>query len=125
MKLLLLILCLLAGVLSFSQQTIPAAGGDASGSRNSSENQGVQQPFEVFLITDKNKHTDIRLQMKVYPNSTDGQLVFNTGEFILEKAYYKQLDLSDKLPYESWLSYRYTDIQMYHYSAGAYLMEVS
>ena len=100
-----LICLLLLGGFGFSilhaQATIPASGGNASGSSgsvsytvgqvlyntisgtNGTVAQGVQQPYEISVITAIKNAEEINLQCIVYPNPTRGivKLVIRTKDF--------------------------------------------
>lgn len=80
-----------------AQEVIPATGGDASGSGGSasytvgqvvyttsvgtngnSVSQGVQQPFEISIVTGIERQ-DINLRCVVYPNPTTSYLILSTN----------------------------------------------
>jgi len=77
---------------SYAQEAIPASGGNASGSggtvsftvgqvvyntntgTNGSAAQGVQQPYEISVVTGFEPSKGITLQLSAYPNPTIDQL---------------------------------------------------
>ncbi len=140
---LLLFGCILISLSVFSQQTVPATGGDASGGSGSvsftvgqivyssnsgssgSENQGVQQPYEVSVITKTDDYPEIILDIVAFPNPTDGHLVLNTGSLSPENTFCRLSDLNGKLLQEIHLTDKKTNIQMFQYPAGIYLLQVS
>ena len=82
------------GVL-YAQETVPVTGGDATGSggsssytvgqlayitstgTNESVSQGVQQPYETYVVTGI-QETSINLELSVYPNPTANYLTLKT-----------------------------------------------
>jgi len=98
-----------------AQNTIPASGGYASGSggtlsyslgqliyttntgTNGSETQGVQQPYEISVVTVTNEAIDISLMISVYPNPTSDYLIL-------------EVDASTTLSIQS-MSYQLFDMQ--------------
>ncbi len=89
---------LLFGLTVSAQETSATAGGEATGTggtssysvgqvvyttasgSNGSVSQGVQQPFDVSVITDIST-SDIQLNMSAYPNPTLSQLTLEVEEF--------------------------------------------
>lgn len=83
------------------QETVPATGGDANGSggsvsytvgqilygsysgTNGTEIQGIQQPYEISIVTAVDNFEEINLQCSVYPNPTRGitKLLFESPDF--------------------------------------------
>jgi hypothetical protein len=126
----------------FSQQTIPATGGDASGASgsvsytvgqivyssnsgsNGSEHQGVQQPYEISVITNLDELPEITLEILAFPNPTDGNLVLSIASLPFESAYCRISDLNGKHLFETKLIQENTDIHMQNYPAGVYLLQV-
>jgi hypothetical protein len=93
MKTLVILGLVFSNCLIKAQVAVVAAGGDASGSggkvsftvgqvaytlgtgSGGDVNQGVQQPFEISVITDINDTKEINLECKVYPNPADDFLL--------------------------------------------------
>ncbi len=110
----LLIICLFFSVNISAQQTIDAAGGEASGSggtvsysvgqvlyntysdANNSEAQGVQQPFEISVINGTEELEGISLKYKVYPNPAYSTLVLEIDNEMPE-ASFQLFDITGKL----------------------------
>jgi hypothetical protein len=97
-----------------AQEAISASGGNASGSggsvsysvgqmvyitntgTNSSAAQGVQQPFEISVVTGLEEAEGISLRCSVYPNPTTDYLVLNVENFDKENLYYQLIDINGK-----------------------------
>ena len=109
---LLLVLGFLCLSTAHGQSTIPASGGDATGSggsetytvgqanyntysgTNGSAAQGVQQPYEISLVTAVENTEGIILEYKVYPNPVSASLTLTINPFSYEKMRYCLLDLN-------------------------------
>jgi hypothetical protein len=97
-----------------AQEAISASGGNVSGSggsvsysvgqmvyitntgTNSSAAQGVQQPFEISVVTGLEEAEGISLRCSVYPNPTTDYLVLNVENFDKENLYYQLIDINGK-----------------------------
>jgi len=124
-----------------AQQATTAAGGDATGSGGSTAfsvgqvvyttntsnsgtiTQGVQQPYEIFLITgidDKN----ISLQLSVYPNPTENIMTLEISDFSDKQWSYKLHDVGGKIIAENSIRSNKTEINITHLSAAVYFLSV-
>jgi hypothetical protein len=100
-----------------AQETIPTTGGDATGAggsssytvgqvvytantgSNGSVAQGVQQPYEISIITGV-KETSINLVMNVYPNPTTNYLTLKVDastSLSNQQLSYQLIDLQGKV----------------------------
>jgi hypothetical protein len=79
-----------------AQQTVSASGGDAAGTggtvsytvgqiayttntgTNGSVSQGIQQAYEISVISGFDEHTDIKLSVATYPNPVEDILILKT-----------------------------------------------
>ncbi len=102
-------LCLVA------QETIPAAGGNATGSGGSvsftigqtfytapagadgSVSQGVQQPYEISTVTGIEQARGIDLAVAVFPNPVTDFLVLRVARYDPENLYYQLFDIQSRL----------------------------
>ena len=98
-----------------AQATIPASGGNAIGSgasvsytvgqvvyttntgTNGTVAQGVQQPFEISVVTAIKEAEGISLEIKIYPNPTSDFLTLKVENYDRENLSYKLFDAKGKL----------------------------
>lgn len=108
-----LILCL--QMESQAQQTIPARGGQAYGSGgsvsytigqidytanngiNGSVTQGVQQPYEISIVSGIEEANGINLILTTYPNPTSEYVMLKIENYKTEKLIYWLYDINGKL----------------------------
>jgi hypothetical protein len=95
-----IVLCLLlSGMASMAQQAVSASGGNATGSGgsvsysvgqltyhslagdNGTVNQGVQQPYEISVVTGTDNKKDIGLEYMAYPNPVSGIIYLKVKDF--------------------------------------------
>jgi hypothetical protein len=123
-----------------AQETIPATGGNASGSggtvsysvgqvvyttntgTNGSVAQGVQQPFEISTTLGINE-TSINLEMNVYPNPTTNYLILNVVES--KGLSYQLFDLQGKLIENKKVTANNTTITMEDLPNATYFLKVT
>ncbi|MBA7550129.1 hypothetical protein ES705_42635 [subsurface metagenome] len=98
-----------------AQETIPATGSNASGSggsvsysvgqviyttntgTNGSIAQGVQQPYEISVVSGIGKAKDINLICTAYPNPTTDFLTLKVENYDNENLFYQLFDISGQL----------------------------
>ena len=125
-----------------AQQTIPAAGGDATGSggsasysvgqivytthtgSNGSISQGVQQSFEIFTLSNASLST-VNLIATTYPNPTSDYVVLAISDINLTDLSYALYDIQGKPIAKATISSKDTQIDMHSLSAGTYLLNVN
>ena len=125
-----------------AQQTIPAAGGDATGSggsasysvgqivytthtgSNGSISQGVQQSFEIFTLSNASLST-VNLIATTYPNPTSDYVVLAISDINLTDLSYALYDIQGKPIAKAIISSKDTQIDMHSLSAGTYLLNVN
>jgi hypothetical protein len=126
-----------------AQETIPAAGGNASGSGgsvsytigqvfyvwntgiNGSVTEGVQQPYEISVVVGMEKADGINLICRAYPNPTTDHLILEV-EFPGNASYFFQLyDMMAKLLASKKLTEIRTTIPMEKLPPGAYFLKVT
>jgi hypothetical protein len=141
---------LIAGVFFFgnltiiaAQTAIPASGGNASGgggtvsytigqtvyTRNSggggSAAQGVQQPYEISVVTAIEQAIDINLQFTAYPNPTSNFLTLRVGNYVKESLFYWIYGVKGNLLQNKKVESDETEITMQNLSPGTYLLMVT
>jgi hypothetical protein len=141
MKKVLVSLALAASFCSYSQEAIPATGGEATGSggsssftvgqiayttnsaSNGSASQGVQQTYEI-IDNSGIQDTNFSLEVKTYPNPTTDKIQLQIADmegkdlsYILTDVQGKQI-LSDKITSTT------TELDLNTYADGTYLLKV-
>ena len=98
-----------------AQQTVPATGGNATGSggsssytvgqvfyttndgTNVSSAQGVQQPYEISIVTSIEEAKGITLQFSAYPNPTYDYVKLDIKNYEIKNLTYSLYDSNGKL----------------------------
>ena len=133
---------LLLGIGSLhAQETVPATGGDASGTggsssytvgqviytsstgTNGSVAQGVQQPYEIFISSGM-EIAEIKLELFAYPNPTNNVLTLNIGNYNNEKLTYQLYDMQGQLLNSKQVVSSHTTIGMKDLPTSTYLLHV-
>jgi hypothetical protein len=136
-------LCLFGfGTTVQAQNSIPAAGGNASGSggtvsysvgqlvyttntgTNGTVAQGVQQPFEISVITGIEQTENITLDCSVYPNPASDLLTLKIENYDKESLSYKLIDTNGKLLESKKVNGNVTIISMANLLPDLYLLKV-
>ncbi len=125
-----------------AQETLPAAGGDAIGSGGSasysagqlvyttntgidgSVAQGVQQPFEISVITAIKEAEGIDLICTTYPNPTTDFLTLKVENYDLKDLSYYLFSMNGNLLESEKIIERKTSISMIEYLRGTYILKV-
>jgi len=127
-----------------AQESVNAAGGNASGSggsvsysvgqvayqthtgTNGSITQGVQQPYEISVITAVEEAKDINLLVSVYPNpATDYlQLKVDGSMYSVMSMSFQLYDMNGKLLQTKKLTEAETQIDMSSYATATYFLKV-
>ncbi|MCR9252162.1 MAG: T9SS type A sorting domain-containing protein [bacterium] len=98
---------------------------DASSNDSGSINQGVQQPFEISVITDSPKFNNIHLAMTAYPNPTFGRLTLKASGFELSDLNIQIHDLQGKILQSTKLVTAETQIEFQDYKPATYFVRVT
>ena len=123
------------------QETVPATGGDASGTGGSSSYtvgqvvyttntatsgsiaQGVQQPYEISTSLGIDV-TEINLELIAYPNPTNNTLTLKIGNYDMEKLTYQLYDIQGKLLENKPVVNSSTTITMKNLPVSTYLLNI-
>lgn len=126
-----------------SQETINTTGGIATGSDGSVSYsigqifyetvestdgyviQGVQQPFEISIITEISTSKGITLLMDVYPNPTTDYLILNIVDFDMSNLNYYLYDASGKLIKSEIINTSLTKIEMKELEGSIFFVKIS
>ena len=125
-----------------AQTSINATGGDASGSggsasysvgqlayttntgTNGSVSEGVQQAFEISVVTGIEEAKDIFLNVSAYPNPTTDYLELKVENLQLSELSYKLYDISGKVYQNKEIGNSITKIEMQNLPQGIYFIKV-
>jgi hypothetical protein len=137
-----LLLCIgLSGV--HAQNAIPASGGNASGSggtvhytvgqivynkstgTNGSVAQGVQQPYEISVVTGIEAAKDISLEVSVYPNPAQDYVILKIKNYEVENLKYQLYDINARLLQDNKIVGNETNIVMSNYQSATYFLKVT
>ncbi|MBS4012278.1 MAG: T9SS type A sorting domain-containing protein [Bacteroidetes bacterium] len=126
----------------FSQDVITTSGGDGSGSGGSvsytvgqvgytsieSEDgtitQGVQQPFEIFVIVSIDEAADINLIFEAFPNPTAGILTLKILNYNSENLSYKLYDFNGRKVEAKSIDMLETKINMVNLPTSTYFLKI-
>lgn len=128
--------------ISYSQQAVIPAGGNASGSSgnvsftvgqvayttNSSSNysvtQGVQQPFEISILS-VDEQFSTTIQLKAYPNPTSDYLTLDIDKLDIEGLQYALIDINGKIIFEETILQQQTIINFTSIPSSTYFIKVT
>ena len=126
-----------------AQNAIPASGGNASGSggsasytvgqivytTNSNSNgsvaQGVQQPYEISVVTAIEEAQDISLEIMVYPNPATDFIKLKIENYEVQNLRYQLYDINGSLLQDNKIVGNETDIVMSNYVSATYFLKVT
>jgi hypothetical protein len=125
-----------------AQTSLNASGGNASGSggsagysvgqvayqthtgTNGSAAEGVQQPYEISVVTGIGEAKGITLSVKAYPNPTTDHLTLEVNDFELSTLRFQLYDMQGKLLQTERITGNQTSIVMSHLTPAAYFLKV-
>jgi len=137
------VLLLVLGLTGLQAQTsVNATGGNASGSGGSasysvgqvvytthtgtsgSVAQGVQQPYEISVVTGIEEAKGINLTVSAYPNPTTDYLTLEVKEFELSNLNFQLHDMQGKLLQSEKITGNQTSIVMNNLVPATYFVKV-
>ena len=125
-----------------AQESVNATGGDSSGSggsasysvgqviyttntgTNGSVAQGVQQPFEISVVTGLEEAKGINLSVSAYPNPTTDFLTLEVKEFDISNLNFQLYEMSGKLLQSKKITSNQTNIVMSNLVPATYFIKV-
>jgi hypothetical protein len=128
-----------------AQEAIPVSGGEASGENGSLSysigqmiykavdgssgnlSAGVQQPYEIQVVTGVNDLPGILLNVSAYPNPATDYLILNTGASGIDdfrNLEYRLSDMNGRLLHSQGISGYETTIAMGHLLPALYFVKV-
>jgi hypothetical protein len=126
-----------------AQENANASGGNAIGSNgsvsysagqpiyttqvgtNGSVAQGVQQPYEISIVTEIKEAKDISLSFLVYPNPTNNFLKLKVENYNSHNLSYTLSELSGKIIETKKMESSESSIIMEHLANGVYFLKVT
>jgi hypothetical protein len=136
-------LCSFMTSLIHAQGTIPATGGNATGTggsvsytvgqitynkfsgANGSVAQGVQQPFEISVVTAIEEARGIDLILSAYPNPATGFVTLKIGNYDNTDLSYELFDTNGNLLEIKKIKSEETSIQFENRSPSVYFLKVT
>ncbi len=92
---------------------------------NGSAAQGVQQPFEISVVTGIEEALGISLEIMVYPNPTTDFLTLSVDNFEVSNLSYYLYDINGRLLETQKLEGKQTSIAMSNLVPATYFLKVS
>jgi hypothetical protein len=141
-RLALSILAILVCILLKAQSTNPTSGGVATGTggsvsysvgqivyttntgTNGTASRGVQQPYEISVVTDIENVKGINLECIVYPNPTRGLVKLIVESFDQVNLRFRLYDINGVLLQEKKIESRETEILMESLLPSTYILKV-
>jgi hypothetical protein len=125
-----------------AQESVNATGGNATGSggsasysvgqivyttntgSNGTVAQGVQQPYEISVVTGIEETTGINLSVSAYPNPTTDYLTLEVKKFDLSNLSFQLYDMKGKLLQSEKIIGTQTNIVMSNLTPATYFVKV-
>ena len=125
-----------------AQENVNVAGGEATGSGGSASYSvgqvvyttntgtsgtvasGVQQPFEISVVSGIKDAKDISLICSVYPNPTTDFLSLKVEDYTFDNLRYHLYDIQGKLMESKIVTADQTSIEMDKFTPATYLLKV-
>ena len=126
-----------------AQNTIPATGGNATGAggtssytvgqvvyitntgTNGSSAQGVQQPYEISVVSGNEEAQDISLEIMVYPNPTTDFIQLKIENYEVLNLRYQLYDINGSLIKDNIIDGSETSIVISSLMPATYFLKVT
>ena len=126
-----------------AQNTIPATGGNATGAggtssytvgqvvyitntgTNGSSAQGVQQPYEISVVSGNEEAQDISLEIMVYPNPTTDFIKLKIENYEVLNLRYQLYDINGSLLEDNIIDGSETSIVISSLMPATYFLKVT
>lgn len=130
-------------IIAQAQSTVTASGGNASGAGGNitytigqlvyttdngaagSVAKGVQQPFEISVITAVDAAKDINLICTIYPNPSNNFLTLKTENYDLTNLDFKLMDVNGRVLENKRITGNETIISITNFPPAMYILKIS
>jgi hypothetical protein len=137
-----LILTISTGSILFGQQAVLTAGADVAGTggtvsysvgqvvcqthtgTSGSVTEGVQQPYEISVLSSIKATTGITMTCSAYPNPTADYLILKVENYAFDNLRYQLFDMQGKLLESKIITSDQTNIPMNAFTPATYLLKV-
>lgn len=92
---------------------------------NGSVAEGMQQPYEISVVTTIEKTTNIKLAVSVYPNPTTNYLTLSIEKFESSNLLYQLYDMNGKLLQNKKITGAKTNIDMTSIVPSTYFIKIT
>jgi hypothetical protein len=125
-----------------AQESLNSTGGNTSGDGGSTSysigqityqthtgtsntvTQGVQQPYEISIVTEIGNAKGINLSFSAYPNPTTDFLTLEVKDFELSNLHFQLFDMNGKLLQTKKMTDKETQIDMSSYANSSYFIRI-
>lgn len=125
-----------------AQEAIITSGGNASGSggsvsytvgqmvysthmgTNANVSEGIQQPFEISVISGIERAEGISLTCKLYPNPVTDYIMLKIENYNMENLSYQIFNINGKLLDNKKITDRITHVSMQQFKPAAYILKL-
>jgi len=126
-----------------AQEAVPASGGNASGGggtvnytvgqvvyttntgTNGSSAQGVQQPYEISVVTGIKEALGISIEIVIYPNPATDFVKLKIENYEVQNLRYQLYDINGSLLQNNKVEGNETNIIMSNYVSATYFLKVT
>jgi hypothetical protein len=124
-----------------AQESVNASGGDATGSGGSvsfsigqvayqnhnlggSVAEGIQQPYEIYIVTSVMEAEGIDLVVSAFPNPVDDHLILRVDRYNYEKLLFQLFDINGRIVKTGIITSQEILIDMTDVSRATYFLRV-
>ncbi|HEX2919783.1 MAG TPA: T9SS type A sorting domain-containing protein [Bacteroidales bacterium] len=86
--------------------------------------EGVQQPYEISIVTVIKESKDINLNVVVYPNPSNNYLILEVKDFEISRLLFQLYNMNGNLLKTATISDNIITIDMSNFLPGPYLLKV-
>ena len=138
-----LVILIFTMVSSYSQEAITPAGGDGTGSGGSTAYtvgqilyssssgasgevmQGVQQPYEIWVVDGLDQFKELDLVLSTYPNPVTDLLILKVESLKWNDLNFQMYNSDGRVVLSDMLLNTETNIDMSHLAPGVYFLQVT